>query len=120
EAMVNIRATIEAARAAEVVDAAGAEAVLSAAKAVFYKDRSWDPVLRQARRHGLRPGAAATLRDWLPGNAIDVKRADACALIEAMLSWHRSGAPGPPRCDFVRTAYWDDLQRRLGAGSSAG
>ncbi|HZS85219.1 MAG TPA: TfuA-like protein [Stellaceae bacterium] len=112
EALVNIRATAERARAAKILDDAAAGAVTAAAKALFYKDRVWSRVLQQARARGLEARAAASLASWLPGNAVDVKRQDARALIQAMLAW-RGDERAVPSFEFVNTIYWERLRRQL-------
>ncbi len=69
-------------------------------------------MLQQARARGLEARAAASLASWLPGNAVDVKRQDARALIQAMLAW-RGDERAVPSFEFVNTIYWERLRRQL-------
>src|SRR3954451_5517809 len=80
EALVDIRATIDAAVMAGVLRPAGGLALIDRAKALFYADRSWDALLDPA----LDPadGRFAEFAEWLPGNRVAQKRLDALALLE--------------------------------------
>lgn len=74
EPMVNIRATFAAARAAGVLDAAGEMELLRACKAVYYPDRTYRRVLRDA---GISAEQKSALAEWIKTNAVDQKRLDA-------------------------------------------
>jgi hypothetical protein len=104
DAMVNIRATLRRAERQGVVTRAAGVSLLAIAKRMFFKDRTFDRLLAEGEA-GL--GAdAARLRTWLPGNRVDVKQADARALVRAF----GGELKGPqPRPRFVRTKYWDGL-----------
>jgi len=94
-ALVDVRATLAAAREADVVDDAGMRAALAVAKAVFYKDRAWTSLIRD-----LPPALAA----WIPANRVSQKRLDALELLA------RIAEPPEPRRQafrFERTALWD-------------
>ena len=54
EAMVNIRATLDKAVAEGVLDAGSAARLTEIGKALFYKERSWDAILRLAAGRGCR------------------------------------------------------------------
>ena len=73
--MVNVRATVAAANAAGL-DTGN---VVAQAKAQFYKVRTWESVLAAA-------DVAPEVADWIGGRAIDLKRADAEALLDQMTS----------------------------------
>jgi len=94
-ALVDVRATLAAAREADAVDDDGMRAALAVAKGVFYKDRTWARVARD-----LPPALAA----WLPDNRVSQKRLDALELLA------RIGEPADARrrtFRFERTALWD-------------
>ncbi len=94
-ALVDVRATLAAAREAGEVDDDGMRAALAVAKGVFYKDRTWARMARD-----LPPALAA----WLPDNRVSQKRLDALELLA------RIGEPADaPRRTFrfERTALWD-------------
>ena len=89
EPLVNVRATLIAARRSGVLGRAQARAVLAAARAVFWQDRSWAAVIAEA-------GAPARpLGAWLPGGRIDLKRRDALACVAAALAARAAAAPSP-------------------------
>jgi hypothetical protein len=84
EAMVNIRATLDAAVAEGVVDCALAARLAETGKALFYKERSWPEILRLAEGCGMPPGQAAGLARWLRGSRIDQKRLDSLDMTAAV------------------------------------
>lgn len=106
EALVNVRATLAAAEATAVLDRAQAEAALGAARAIHYRDRTWQAVLER-----LGP-AAAPLRAWLPGGRVDRKRLDALELLEAAQAFLARDPPAfVAQFAFAWTDPWDVLFR---------
>ncbi len=95
--MANARFTVAAAQAAGTVTESEAEALVRAAKAIFYADRAWPGVVAEA---GLEPGRAESVLDWLTANTVDQKRADAAALLNAMRG-ALDTPPAWPLPDFV-------------------
>ena len=79
EAMVNIRATLDKAVAEGVWIAGWPPISREIGKALFYKERSWDAILRLAAGGSLPPldGLVA----WLPTGQVDQKRVDALEMI---------------------------------------
>ena len=117
EAMVNVRATMAAAHRASIVGEDVRDAVVHAAKSLFYKDRRWDLILERSRRDGASAEQLGRLRAWLPGNVVDLKREDACALVARLAAaGARHSAPASPA--FQSTAYWKALERRLAPPSA--
>ena len=104
--LVNVRATLDFAVARGDLNAAAADALLAAARSLYFKDRTWRRVVESAA------GAADRLPDpsWLAANTIDQKAMDARALIDAMLAL-AADWPGPFRSDFLfePTDAWDDF-----------
>jgi len=94
EAMVNIRATLDRAIAEGVVHTALAAHLVEIATKLFYKQRSWDAMLRLAATYDLLPMPHDELRAWLRANQVDQKRTDAAALVSA-ISQHLAAGPGP-------------------------
>ncbi len=124
EPMVSVRATVARARDAGVLDEGAAARVTDAAKALHYRDRTWEAVAQALDGDA---GVAAFL-DWLPQGRLDAKRADAEAMLQRMQA-HLDAAPapitGPERVE--RTLVWQGLVRRIeaetpgdGAGDAAG
>ncbi len=79
EAMVNIRATVAAATAQAVIAEETAATLIAAAKALFYKERTYAAVLRAAPE-----GERIAFAEWLPRGRVDRKRLDAEAMIAAI------------------------------------
>ena len=80
EPLVNIRATLDRAEAEGVIDGAAREALLAAAKALYYPDRTWPRLVRDAGRSA-DPEAISRFGRWVETGAVDLKREDA---IEAL------------------------------------
>jgi hypothetical protein len=98
--MVDVRATLCAARRQGAVGRAEARALLNAAAGVHYVDRTWKSLCRAA--------AASTFTAWLETGAVSQKRADALACLRAAQQ-----APvvkrDPP--ELVRTCFLNSLER---------
>jgi hypothetical protein len=99
EAMVNVRATLGAARAAGVLakdEAAGLEGI---AKSLFYPDRCYPRILEAALASGMDGLRLAAFREWLPSGRVDQKRCDAIAMLQAIGELAARGA-GPLETEF--------------------
>lgn len=109
DAMVDIRATLAAATASGVLSAALAAQLGASAKALFYKERSWDAVLRQV---AVVEGELRAFKEWLPSGRVDQKRRDAAALLDAIRA-HLATRPGPLSVtyQFADTAAWQAARR---------
>jgi hypothetical protein len=97
EPLVNVRATLEAAVAAAVVTTGIADRLLTAARRIFYKQRTWDRILADVELGAPEVGALA---EWLPSNQVDQKQLDARAMLKA-ISEFLAGRPGRFRADFT-------------------
>jgi len=107
DAMVNIRETLRRARRHRIIGQAAHDALIGLGKRMFFKDRTFERILASTDSH-LR-AEVTRLRRWLPTNAIDVKKADARALIRTL-----NGLKGPtPRPRFVSSRHWDALVSEL-------
>jgi hypothetical protein len=121
DALVNIRATLGRARAEGVIDEAAHAAWLSLAKRTFYPLRSFAALLDAAGSLGIPPDAAARLRAWLPSGKLDVKRADARAMVRAMRAAREASTePKVVRVKFEHTDLWEQVGRRPGRRDAAG
>jgi hypothetical protein len=109
DAMVNIRATLSRAERLGVISRVTARQLTAIGKRLFFKDRTFDRLLAEGATSF--PADVARLRAWLPVNKVDVKRADARALVRML---DRGVAAPHPRPRFVRTKYWDGLVSDLG------
>lgn len=81
EPMVNIRATFAGARAANIIDDAGEKELLRACKAIYYPDRTYRHVIRDAE---IPAEQKTKLAAWIKTNAVDQKRLDAVACLTAV------------------------------------
>ena len=107
EALVDIRATLAAARAAGVIGTAVHDAVVGIAKDLHFPDRIYPRVVSTARERGLDSAALDALERWLPTGRVSRKRLDACALLERMAADRDAGWPATPPSSFVRTGFWE-------------
>ena len=105
EAMVNIRATLDAAVATAVLDPVLAVRLTDIAKALFYKERSWDTILRRAAGGGL-PAPLDNFAVWLRASQVNQKSADALRMIAAIRTHLAAGdVPLRVQYQFHATGY---------------
>jgi len=113
EAMVNVRATLAAARDAGVIGEGTRATLERVAKGLFYVDRAWPKVLALGASAGAPGPELASLGAWLPTGRVDAKRADARALLETMRTRLAEGlAPKQTRFSFQHTDAWEEARRR--------
>jgi len=119
-AMVDIRATLEAARSAQVIDEAAQRTLLGLAKATFYAERSYARLLADAEGAGFAPKNLAPLRAWLPQGQVAQKRSDAIELLTRIAAERASAAPFVAKFHFERTDMWHKLESSLRSPSACG
>ena len=83
DAMVNIRATLDKAVGAGMLERSLAGRLTEIGKSLFYKERDWDAILRLAARD-LPSVALEHLAAWLSTEQIDQKRIDTLEMIAAI------------------------------------
>jgi hypothetical protein len=112
DAMVNIRATLAAAAGSGAIAPALAASLGDIAKGLFYKERSYEAVMRCAGA-GLPAAALQAFADWLPARRIDQKRRDAEAMLDAIHAHLKAGVR-PLRVSYrlAETAMWEAARRR--------
>ena len=122
DAMVNVRATIDRALQLGVVEPAFAARLVSIAKSLFYKDRTYEAILKAATEQGLAPELVGRFASWLPDGQVDQKRIDASEMLEAMTAHISSGViPLKVSYEFSHTFAWEEARRRIEvAGDPAG
>lgn len=103
EAMVDIRATLDAARQAGLVNTSQMHMLAKTAKAQFYKRRTWGSVLKQA--DGLASNTLDAIRAWLPDNRVQQKRLDALELLRQNAA--RALIADIPPFRFETTLLWE-------------
>jgi hypothetical protein len=113
EAMVNVRATISQALQLGLIEAAAVAELIRIAKSLFYKERTYETILKRAAESGLSLITIDRFAAWLPGGRIDQKRMDALEMVQAM-STHlvRGVAPHEPSFRFAHTFAWEYARRR--------
>jgi len=118
EAMVNIRATLNAAVRDDVVTLDTAGRLLGIAKDLHYPERDWPRVCALGRSVGCRGGEIDALEAWLPAGRIDLKRRDARAMLAEMERWLTEGGKAPEASfTFEYTDKWGELVVRTAAAA---
>jgi hypothetical protein len=107
EAMVNIRATLEAADRAQVISGATRGVLAAAGAALFYRDRTWPTLLDAGKAAGADPAELGSLRRWLPDGRVDQQADDAVAMLREMRDF-LAGGPDPLRVPWTvaNTTRW--------------
>lgn len=117
EAMVNVRATAEAARVQGVISKETEGAIIFTMKERYFPDRRWDEKLLQQ----LKAEEADSFRAWISdkNNRVDLKRRDAQLLVSRILEL-RANRPGAKQVDwaFARTDAWEQVRRNVAAPSN--
>ncbi len=114
-AMVDIRATLAAAVASQVVSEAMAQALIGIAKSCFYPERSYPVMLARASESGIEADSLIRLREFLSTGRVDAKRRDGLALLSAVRAMTTSAiAPLRVRYHFADTDAWRSICRRAG------
>jgi hypothetical protein len=113
EAMVNVRATLDAAAGDGIVDRADADELAAIAKRRFYAERDWPTILRDARAAGVAGTVLDAVDGFLRGGGVvDQKRLDALQLLRTIASDLEGGwSPSEPCFEWENTSAWDLLVR---------
>jgi hypothetical protein len=107
EAMVSIRATLEAAQRAQIISGATRDALATAGAALFYRDRTWPALLDAGKPAGADPAELGALRRWLPAGRIDQQAEDARSMLREMRDFLAT-SPDPLRVPWTvaNTTRW--------------
>ena len=100
-ALVDVRATLQAAIRARVVGVTAARVYLARAAAVHYRERDWATLQ-----------AAAAFAEWLPRGRVGLKSRDAVAALEVAHELART--PPGPRPEPPRTCFLQRLADMIG------
>ena len=109
DAMVNIRQTLRAARAAGVVTDEQHDVLVGLAKRRFYPERSYAAMLYDADEHGLPAEMLSALRAFLRTSAVDQKRADAITMLSHVAD---HGIQAPPAVRVTRSHPFEAMYHR--------
>ena len=111
DAMVDLRASLDAAVTDGMLDRAGRDALLAAMKALHFPDRSFAR-MQTAASDVLGDAAAERLCAWLPTGRVAQKRLDALALLDALAAFLATDPPPfPPPFRFERALVWEQFVR---------
>jgi hypothetical protein len=107
DAMVSIRATLDAANGAQIITDATREILAAAGAGLFYRMRNWPALLETGKAAGADPAELTALRRWLPGGRVDQQADDAVAMLRQMRDF-LAGNPGPLRVSWTvaNTTRW--------------
>ena len=83
-AMVNIRATVRAAVAAEVIRAQSGMVLEKTAKSLYYPERCYETILLRVRDSGVSAREIESFKHWLPRGEVDQKAEDATEMLRVM------------------------------------
>ncbi len=120
EPLVNVRATLLHAVRRRVVIPAEARLMLSSARLIFYKSRTWSAILQSPTvLAAVEPPRLDKFRGWLGHGYVDLKRLDALLAVETVLRGDtRSSVQqlAPPVTSFsavLENQVWSGLRPRL-------
>lgn len=111
DALVDLRDTLLAAEAADLLARPERDALLSDLKALPFAQRSFSTLADLARGH-LPAERAARLCAWLPAGRVETKRRDAELMLAELAAFLRTNPPPfAPDFDFEHVQAWDDFVR---------
>jgi hypothetical protein len=109
EAMVNIRATLDNAAAEGILDGQLVASLRDIAKSLFYKERSWNEILRLGADGGLPTMKLADFAAWRRDTQFDQKRIDALEMLAAIRAHLAAGVLLlKVSYTFAHTAAWEN------------
>ena len=119
EAMVNMREILAAAPRAGVLAPDMAERLTAIAKRMFYKERTYEAILRAAAEATLPTATLRRLAGWLPERRVDQKRFDAEAMLDTIQA-HLTAAPPPLQVTYTlaETVAWEIARRGFTSAST--
>jgi hypothetical protein len=111
EAMVNVRATLQAARDQGIISTAARQALTVTGTALFYAERTWPHLLATAEAAGGDAAEIGALRRWLPGGRIDQQAEDTLAMLRDMQGFLATDpAPQQVSWSMAYTARWEAVR----------
>jgi len=114
EAMVNVRSTVDCALGSGIVEPNVAAVLVSTAKSLFYKDRTYDLILKLAAERGLSSGKLQRFADWLSHGKIDQKRIDAQEMLSAIVGHMTMDTkPFEAPYQFAHTFAWEEARQMI-------
>jgi hypothetical protein len=119
EALVNLRATFQAARDRGVISETVCCELVRVARDTFYSDRAYPLIFDQLALGDKVGEEVERLRAWLPTGRVDLKRGDALHLLERVRQW-RMTSPTRKVVDyrFEPTDAWHEALRSAREGAT--
>jgi hypothetical protein len=114
-AMVDIRATVQHALAADIIDKSLHDALLSAAKGLHYSQRNHPAMIAAVRQQGISNAQLDSFEAWFPDNRIHLKRLDAIELLQTLKS--RFSTPQAAKevaFHFETSLHWHNFVKQAG------
>ncbi len=108
--LVNLEATFAALKAQDLISGGEHEALVLAARGLFFKERSLSAVLRLTLPVGSRRDA---VRKLVSAHRQDVKRDDALELLAAVSAAPDARCPPPTGWQFTETLAWKEVLRAI-------
>jgi len=107
DAMVSVRATLEAAHREKIISEATRGILAAAGAGLFYRDRTWPVLLDAGKAAGADPAEFVALRRWLPSGRVDQQADDAVAMLRQIRDF-LAGSPDPLRVPWTvaNTTRW--------------
>lgn len=117
DALVNIRHTLTAAQAQQIIDKPTHDELVEQARLTHFTERSYNRLLAQANESGVCRKNLTRLEDWLPNGKIDQKRIDAELLLQRVdQQMQQAHVPMHAQFNFEQTEIWrdavDDMHRK--------
>jgi len=115
EAMVNIRQTLRKAERHGIISTELRVTLEKIGKALFYPDRTYSTVLRNASENGSSQSELTKLQQWLPNHRVNQKREDALLMLGVIRRRLEEGlAPKSVSYCFEQTIMWQSACRHSG------
>ncbi|TMB94772.1 MAG: hypothetical protein E6J40_13375 [Chloroflexi bacterium] len=115
EAMVDIRWTLAKAVETGILSTAGASAIESVAKSMFYPDRTYQLIAQRVAELGVSRAEVGAFMRWLPEGRASQKRADALAMLRLIRERLAKGIEAKRvNYFFENSAMWEQAWRLAG------
>lgn len=112
EPMVNVRATFNRAKNEGLIDEKMCEKITAIAKSIYFAERTFSTIFRQATAAGILPNKLETLAEFVKVNYVNLKRQDAILLLEALRDLPESLPQSPPNFTLARNQFFTTLYNR--------
>ncbi|HEY9650621.1 MAG TPA: TfuA-related McrA-glycine thioamidation protein [Coleofasciculaceae cyanobacterium] len=112
EPMVNVRATFNRARAEGIIDENVYEKLTAIAKSIYFGERTFPTIFRQAAAAGLSPDNVNKIADFVKVNYVNLKRQDAILLLETLRDLPESLPQVQPNFTLARNQFFTTLYNR--------